>query len=187
MTRLCCRDFLCCALLILLQLTPAQGSDKIPLQPSEQFSECYKIKQKPVLFENIKRIIESPPCFKQPFITTLKEYFLVCYFPEHYRNPVQECYRSQHIIRGAVEMYNLEHKPPIRRINDEMLSSTFTPLIPEYLKHPFPKAEKNCHFYSIGDITEGKLFIFCIWHGSPQSIEELEAIYKTVKQKNSRH
>jgi hypothetical protein len=144
-------------------------------ETTEDFTDCFS---KSGIPQNTKKeiyaIVKNPPCFSQPFLATLKEYLAICYFPRHYRNSLKDCYQCQKIILGAVQMYNFEHYPNLRRINDAMLSLKHTPLIPEYLKHPFPRAEKQCRFKSIGDLARNSLFIYCTYHGSPQSLKELE-------------
>lgn len=157
---------------------PLPAQEKIPDEMIKRFISCFEARK---VTESEKQkatdACADPPCFKQPITTTIKEYLVICYFPAYYRNPLRECFSNQRIIAGSVQMFNLEHLPRIRRINDRMLNQESTPLIPEYLKHPFPKAEKECCFASLGDITSASgLFIYCAYHGSAQSAEDLERI-----------
>lgn len=155
-----------------LLLPTIEAQEKTAWEKSEDFADCFKARSNKNL-EAVKKLVADPPCFQQPFIKTVKEYLVISFFPSHYRNPLRECYYCQKIIAGSVQMYNFEHRPRIRRINDKMLSLPQSPLIPEYLKHPFPRAEKECHFESIGDLTASSgLFIYCTYHGSAQPIEE---------------
>lgn len=101
-------------------------------QAQKNFAQCFKNRvHSDEEIKKVHRIIAAPPCFEQPFVKTLKEYLMISYFPGQYRNPLRECYYCQKMITGSVHMYNLEHKPEIRWINDEMLSLKETPLIPE--------------------------------------------------------
>ncbi|MFZ5949738.1 MAG: hypothetical protein ACOYXC_03470 [Candidatus Rifleibacteriota bacterium] len=161
-------------LLCLLIFSPVTGFG-VEAYDQENFSDCFAETTVDKEYrEKIKHLIENPPCFDQPFVKTFKEYLVICFFPQHYRNPLRECYYCQKIIAGSVQMYNFEHSPKIRRIKNSMLSQPNTPLIPEYLKHPFPKAEPECCYESIGDITASSgLFIYCTYHGSAQQAQEL--------------
>lgn len=163
-------------LLLLPLLAMAESENAADWHKTELFSSCYRVeKVSETKLEQVKALISDPPCFRQPFIKTLKEYLVISFFPAYYRNPLRECYYCQKIITGSAQMYNYEHKPQIRRINNWMLTKKQSPLIPEYLKHPFPKAEKECRFESLGDLTASAgLFIYCTYHGSVQKIEELE-------------
>ncbi|GAB4277676.1 MAG: hypothetical protein Kow0029_20530 [Candidatus Rifleibacteriota bacterium] len=174
------KKFTLCFLLLWVSCTVVSAQDQLSNPENEEtivknFLDCYSIrpynKEKA---DEIRKLVASPPCFNQSFLETIKEYVLVCFFPAHYRNSLRECYYCQKIIRDAVEMYNSEHNVKLRRINDKMLNETLTPLIPEYLKYPFPRADKRCHFESIGDITSNDLFIYCTFHGSYQSINDLK-------------
>ena len=169
-------------LALLMMLLPAiaraQTENSADWHKSKLFSSCFQVeKANAEDYERVKTLISDPPCFHQPFIKTLKEYLVISFFPAYYRNPLRECYYCQKIIAGSAQMYNYEHEPHIRRINNQMLSSKQSPLIPEYLKHPFPKAEKECQFESLGDLTASSgLFIYCTYHGSTQKIDELDKI-----------
>lgn len=160
-------------------LHPLMAQEIESSEPSQviqkKFADCYSdVVVAKSQIEAVKKIVQDPQCFKQPFLETVKEYIVISYFPTHYRNPLKECFYCQKIISGALQMYNLEHARMLRRINNRMLSEPQTPLIPEYLKHPFPRAQKECRYESIGDITKGGLFIYCTYHGSSQPIEELK-------------
>ncbi|MGM0599035.1 MAG: hypothetical protein ACQETH_04375 [Candidatus Rifleibacteriota bacterium] len=123
--------------------------------------------------EKVKECIENPPCFNRPFIQTLRDYFIICYFPSYFKNDLKICFNSQKILVEAVKMYNQEHRIKLRSISDEMVKKGFTPLIPEYLRHPFPRGNKECCYKSLGDITsKAGLFIYCTYHGSVQNLDE---------------
>lgn len=171
------------AILLLLHLCsflPAfsQSPDKTDWTKHEKFAECFaKVKASAEEVTEARKIIDDPPCFHQPFLKTLKEYLVISFFPNHYRNPLRECYLCQQIIAGAAQMHNFEHPIKLRRINDALVGDPKSPLIPEYLKHPFPRAEKECRYRSLGDLTgKSGLFILCTYHGSAQSSEELELL-----------
>lgn len=123
--------------------------------------------------EKVKKCVENPPCFRRPFIQTLRDYLILCYFPSYFKNDLKVCFNSQRILAEAMQMYNLEHRIKLRRIGDEMLSKGVTPLIPEYLRYPFPRGNEECCYKSLGDLTgEEGLFIYCTYHGSVQNFDE---------------
>lgn len=122
--------------------------------------------------KKVKECVENPPCFNRPLIQTLRDYFILCYFPSYFKNDLQICFNSQKILAEAVQMYNQEHRIKLRRIDDEMLNNGFTPLIPEYLRYPFPRGSEECCYKSLGDMTARTgLFIYCTYHGSAQNFD----------------
>lgn len=120
------------------------------------------------------KIVSQPSYLNQSFLETLKEYIIISFFPTHYENSLKDCFDCQRILAGTVEMHNQEHSLKLRRINNKMLCLPLTPLIPEYLKLPFPMPREECNFQSIGDATKDSLFIYCTFHGSPQTIDKLQ-------------
>lgn len=178
------------AILLLLQfclLLPLSGEspDKTDWAAQPKFSECFaKSTVSAAEVAEAQKIIDDPPCFHQPFTKTLKEYLVISYFPTHYRNPLRDCYLCQKIIAGAAQMHNFEHVIKLRKINDALVDDPKSPLIPEYLKHPFPRAEKECHYKSLGDLTSQEgLFIFCTYHGSAQTKKELKSLLEKAPRK----
>lgn len=116
----------------------------------------------------INRVIAEPPCFRLSLISNFSGYLLLAFFPRSFSDQLRECYYSQGAIRGAIEMYNAENVLPLRRINSDLINNANSPLMPEYLKYPFPKPSSMCQYDSIGDITRGNLIIYCRYHGAPQ-------------------
>ena len=112
-------------------------------------------------------IIADPPCFRLCWLTNTRSYFRLLFFSDQFYRELRSCYFSQTSIRGAMLMYNAEHTLPLRRISDRMVSNPDSPLMPDYLKHPFPRPTGHCHYESAGDLLHGTLVIYCQFHGAP--------------------
>ncbi len=112
-------------------------------------------------------IVADPPCFRLCWITNTQSCFRMFFFPDLFYRELRSCYFSQASIKGAVLMYNAEHTVPLRRISDHMVSNSDSPLMPDYLKHPFPRPTERCRYESAGDLLHGTLVIYCQFHGAP--------------------
>lgn len=162
----------CNAVIVLLALIMfadfSASAQSRSLEHLKKFPDCFSIAapNEPDL-EKINRLLANPPCFRQCLITNTYEYFLLMIYPAVMQEQLQQCYFSQKIIKGAMQMYNSENTLPMRRINDDLVSLQDSPLIPDYLKFPFPRPTTACKYKSIGDITKGNLIIYCTFHGAP--------------------
>lgn len=131
------------------------------------FPECFSISAASSMdLEKAEKIMADPPFFRLCPYTNTKEYLIFIFFPDKYADQLKQCYYNQNNIRGAVEMFNTENSVPLRRINSKIIECPQSPLIPDYLKHPFPKPSPKCRYESCGDIIKGNLKIFCTFHGS---------------------
>ena len=134
----------------------------------ESFSECFAVQNSDnEELKRVKKLIASPPCFRLCWLTNPQGYFTLAFFPDYFSNELRSCYYSQSAIRGAMKMYNSEHPAKLHKLSDDMINNPDSPLMPDYLKHPFPKASSRCHYKSSGDLVSGNLIIYCTYHGAP--------------------
>lgn len=154
-------------IMLLPVILPAQG---ISGQTADmlRFSSCFAVTETdPQELEKVQKIIADPPCFRQCWITNAHGYLSLLFFPQNFSDQLRDCYNAQVAIRGAAEMYNAENVKPLRRISNELISDPDSPLMPEYLKFPFPRPTGMCRYNSIGDLSRGTLVIYCQYHGAP--------------------
>lgn len=138
------------------------------------FSECFVDRTSDASERTrIARLIADPPCFSFCLLTNTRGYLSFIFFPQHFADDLRNCYYSQTAIRGAMRMYNAEHGIPLRRITSSLINSPDSPLIPDYLKHPFPKPSPQCRYESNGDLVSGDLLIYCTYHGAPAGNQNL--------------
>ncbi len=134
----------------------------------KNFYECFAVKNSDINeLELVRKLIEDPPCFRLCWLTNPQGYFKLAFFPQHFSEELRNCYYSQSAIRGAMKMYNAEHTVPLRRLTSAMVNHPDSPLMPDYLKHPFPKPSPSCSYESIGDLIRGDLAVYCTFHGAP--------------------
>lgn len=124
-------------------------------------------------FARAGRLIADPPCFRFCLLTNTRGYLSFLFSPGNFSEELRNCYFSQAAIRGAMKMYNAEHTVPLRRITSELLNNPDSPLMPDYLKHPFPRASTQCRYESTGDLVRGDLVIYCTYHGAPAGDRKL--------------
>lgn len=152
-------------------LSPVLMAQKLVGQAEhlKKFPQCFEVKA-PQADEmaRVRKLVDDPPCFRLCCYTNPKGYFLLAFFPDYFLEELRSCYFSQSSILGAMQMYNAEHVVPLRRLTSEMINSQDSPLMPDYLKHPFPMPSAHCRYESIGDLIHGNLIIYCTFHGAPQ-------------------
>ncbi len=134
----------------------------------ERFSECFAVDNfSNDEIEQVNRLITDPPCFRLCWLTNAQGFFMLAFFPDHFSNELRSCYYSQSAIRGAMKMYNAEHPIKLHKLTDALINGPDSPLMPDYLKHPFPKSSNRCQYKSYGDLVNGNLIIYCTYHGAP--------------------
>ncbi len=157
-------------LLILCMATEPLAAERLASQISHirAFSNCFAIASTTAEeFSRAGKLIADPPCFSLCLLTNTRGYLSFVFSPGSFSEELRNCYYSQAAIRGALKMYNAEHTDPLRRITSELLNNPDSPLMPDYLKHPFPKPSPQCRYESAGDLVRGDLLIYCTYHGAP--------------------
>ncbi len=157
-------------LLVALMSAPPVNAQQLISQAThlKNFSDCYVDRVSDAGEKaRIARLIADPPCFSFCLLTNTRGYLSFIFFPQHFADDLRNCYYSQTAIRGAMRMYNAEHSIPLRRVTSSLISNPDSPLIPDYLKHPFPKPSPQCRYESDGDLVRGDLLIYCTYHGAP--------------------
>jgi len=142
-------------------------SNSTKLNFLRDYPECFSISaESSIGLEKSEKIMSDPPFFRLCPYTNTREYFLFIFVPDKYQDQLKQCYYNQNSIRGAMEMFNHENSVSLRRISNKIIANPQSPLIPDYLKHPFPKPSPNCRYESCGDIKKGTLKVFCTFHGA---------------------
>lgn len=78
---------------------------------------------------------------------------------------VKSCWSNCRILQGAVEMYNMDNKDMMEKLNIPLLIER------NYLKQLPQGTEKKCYYTSHGDLsTDG--YIYCIYHLVPEDDKE---------------
>ena len=73
---------------------------------------------------------------------------------------IKQCFANQRVLAGAVEMYNMDVKKEnmMHSLDQEIL------LKEKYIKTPIQGPEKNCKYFSVGDLAQDGI-ICCEYHG----------------------
>ena len=74
------------------------------------------------------------------------------------RSHQKACYSNLRVIQGALEMYNMDHEEMMTDLDMRILIDA------KYLKEEPRKPEKECRYYSQGNLTEDGE-ICCDFHG----------------------
>ncbi|MFZ2961008.1 MAG: hypothetical protein WA705_29360 [Candidatus Ozemobacteraceae bacterium] len=72
------------------------------------------------------------------------------------------CYANQRVLLGAIEMYNMDHTPPMTGLGPNTESELRAG---GFLKSHLTKPESNCEYLTRGDLTAGGQ-IYCRRHGA---------------------
>ena len=73
---------------------------------------------------------------------------------------LKSCFSNQRVLAGAVEIYNMDVKQEnmMHSLNQEIL------LKEKYIKTPIQGPEKDCRYFSVGDLAQDGI-ICCEYHG----------------------
>lgn len=101
------------------------------------------------------------------------------------KDPTKVCFANQHLLLGAIEMYNMDNKTIVGTFSDvnELQRSLLLP--GGYLKSPLIIPDSGCSYSSVGNLLENG-YIVCSKHGnfdghSTASVQIAPNAFKTGK------
>ncbi len=89
--------------------------------------------------------------------------------PGKCEHPFRSCMANQRVLRGAIEMYNMDHTNTLKGIKkDDYMSKAGLLLEGKYLKEPLEMPDKNCLLIYRTD-KNNEFEIYCKKHGSVEN------------------